>query len=102
MNLGLSSVAATFPVFTWVDPQACSAYTVILTVRQGTDYIFPDTSTIQTLIDDGMNIFRVTFLMERLVPTTMTGSFDAEYLSNLTSVRSMFPLTLSDFLETDC
>ncbi|KAJ5735383.1 endo-a-1-4-glucanase [Penicillium malachiteum] len=52
----------------------------------GTDYIFPDTSTIQTLIDDGMNIFRVTFLMERLVPTEMTGSFDAEYLSNLTYV----------------
>ncbi|KAJ5709349.1 endo-a-1-4-glucanase, partial [Penicillium malachiteum] len=52
----------------------------------GTDYIFPDTSTIQTLIDDGMNIFRVTFLMERLVPTEMTGSFDEEYLSNLTYV----------------
>ncbi|KAJ5649478.1 uncharacterized protein N7484_003201 [Penicillium longicatenatum] len=52
----------------------------------GTDYIFPSTSAIQTLIDDGMNIFRVTFLMERLVPTTMTGSFDAEYLSNLTYV----------------
>ena len=34
-----------------------------------------------------MNIFRVTFMMERLVPNTMTGSFDANYLSNLTSVR---------------
>ncbi|KAJ5267582.1 hypothetical protein N7478_010390 [Penicillium angulare] len=52
----------------------------------GTDFIFPDTSTIQTLIDDGMNIFRVAFLMERLVPTTMTESFDSEYLANLTSV----------------
>ncbi|KAJ5912912.1 hypothetical protein N7504_001795 [Penicillium tannophilum] len=52
----------------------------------GTDFIFPSTSAIQTLIDDGMNIFRVTFLMERLVPTTMTGSLDAEYLSNLTYV----------------
>ncbi|KAJ5919801.1 hypothetical protein N7454_009636 [Penicillium verhagenii] len=52
----------------------------------GTDYIFPSTSTIQTLINDGMNIFRVNFYMERLVPTVMTGSFDAEYLSNLTYV----------------
>ncbi|KAJ5765443.1 hypothetical protein N7520_005002 [Penicillium odoratum] len=52
----------------------------------GTDYIFPSTTTIKTLIGNGMNIFRVTFLMERLVPTTMTGSFDAEYLSNLTYV----------------
>ncbi|KAJ6110614.1 hypothetical protein N7486_002849 [Penicillium sp. IBT 16267x] len=52
----------------------------------GTDYIFPSTSAIQTLIDDGTNIFRVMFLMERLIPTTMTGSFDAEYLSNLTYV----------------
>ncbi|CEJ55762.1 Putative Endo-beta-1,4-glucanase B [Penicillium brasilianum] len=52
----------------------------------GTDYIFPDTSTIQTLIDDGMNIFRVQFLMERLTPSGMTGSFDSDYLKNLTTV----------------
>ncbi|KAJ5669084.1 CAZyme family GH5 [Penicillium macrosclerotiorum] len=53
---------------------------------QGTDYIFPDTSTIQTLIDQGMNIFRVTFLMERLVPDSLSGSFDSNYLNNLTTV----------------
>jgi endoglucanase len=28
----------------------------------GKDYIFPDTSTIQTLIDMGMNMFRIPFL----------------------------------------
>ncbi|OKP14781.1 hypothetical protein PENSUB_5845 [Penicillium subrubescens] len=53
---------------------------------KGTDYIFPDTGTIQTLIGDGMNIFRVQFLMERLTPNGMTGSFDSDYLKNLTTV----------------
>lgn len=33
-----------------------------------------------------MNIFRVDFLMERLVPDSMTGGFDDAYLSNLTTV----------------
>ncbi|CDM33423.1 CAZyme family GH5 [Penicillium roqueforti] len=51
----------------------------------GTDYIFPDASTIQILTGKGMNIFRVDFLMERLVPDSMTGGFDDAYLSNLTT-----------------
>ncbi|KAJ5944636.1 hypothetical protein N7516_004804 [Penicillium verrucosum] len=50
----------------------------------GTDYIFPDASAIQTLKGKGMNIFRVAFRMERLVPNSMTGEFDAGYLTNLT------------------
>jgi endoglucanase len=33
-----------------------------------------------------MNIFRIQFLMERLVPGSMTGSYNEEYLANLTSV----------------
>jgi endoglucanase len=53
---------------------------------QGTDYIFPDTDAIQTLKAKGMNIFRVPFLMERLVPDSLAGSFDSAYLKNLTSV----------------
>ncbi|KAJ6032218.1 hypothetical protein N7540_002950 [Penicillium herquei] len=51
----------------------------------GTDYIWPDTSTIQTLIDEGMNVFRVPFLMERLVPDTLTSTPDATYLADLKS-----------------
>ncbi|KAJ5208407.1 hypothetical protein N7449_002786 [Penicillium cf. viridicatum] len=51
----------------------------------GTDYIFPDASAIQTLNGKGMNIFRVAFRMERLVPNSMTGEFDAGYLTNLTA-----------------
>ncbi|KAJ5297302.1 hypothetical protein PENANT_c005G08925 [Penicillium antarcticum] len=49
----------------------------------GTDYMWPSTSAIQTLRSDGMNIFRVAFAMERLVPGTLTSSMDATYLSDL-------------------
>ncbi|KAJ5963664.1 uncharacterized protein N7479_003540 [Penicillium vulpinum] len=49
------------------------------------DYVWPKTSQIQILRDAGMNIFRVPFLMERLVPSSMTGSPDATYLAALKS-----------------
>ncbi|KAL5338413.1 glycoside hydrolase superfamily [Aspergillus crustosus] len=51
----------------------------------GTDYIFPDPSTISTLQSDGFNTFRIQFKMERLTPE-LTGSFDDAYLQNLTSI----------------
>ncbi|KAK4863995.1 hypothetical protein LT330_010205 [Penicillium expansum] len=51
----------------------------------GTDYIWPSTSTIQTLRNAGMNIFRIPFAMERLVPGTLTSSADATYLASLKS-----------------
>lgn len=52
----------------------------------GTDYTFPDTSKIQALRKEGMNIFRVPFLMERLVPNDMSGSLDATYLKHLKEI----------------
>lgn len=36
-----------------------------------------------------MNIFRVPFLMERLVPSSLTGTLDATYLSDLKSVSEL-------------
>ncbi|KAF7588446.1 hypothetical protein BBP40_005710 [Aspergillus hancockii] len=51
----------------------------------GTDYTWPDTSKIATLRSDGMNVFRIPFLMERLVPTSMTGTPDSTYLKDLKS-----------------
>ncbi|KAJ5131064.1 CAZyme family GH5 [Penicillium bovifimosum] len=50
----------------------------------GTDYEFPDPSSIQTLAGKGMNIFRVPFRMERLAQGSMTSGFDATYLGQLT------------------
>ncbi|KAK1757883.1 endoglucanase 3 [Echria macrotheca] len=56
----------------------------ILPGRYGTEFIFPSPQAIQTLISQGYNTFRVCFSMERLVPNTLTSSFDASYLKNLT------------------
>jgi endoglucanase len=53
------------------------------------DYTWPVTSKIQVLRDAGMNIFRVPFLMERLVPSSMTGTLDATYLAALKKVCFM-------------
>lgn len=50
----------------------------------GTDYIWPTLSTIDTFVNKGMNMIRVNILMERLIPTSMTGTMDAAYLANLT------------------
>ncbi|KAJ5232374.1 hypothetical protein N7468_005330 [Penicillium chermesinum] len=56
----------------------------------GKDYTWPDTTKIQVLRDAGMNIFRVPFLMERLVPgmalmqsLTLTTTEDSEYPKKL-------------------
>ncbi|KAF3389545.1 putative endo-beta-1,4-glucanase B [Penicillium rolfsii] len=51
----------------------------------GKDYTWPLTSKIQVLRTAGMNIFRVPFLMERLVPGSITGTLDSTYLAALKS-----------------
>ncbi|EAW06830.1 putative endoglucanase [Aspergillus clavatus NRRL 1] len=51
----------------------------------GKDYIWPSASTIRTLHDGGMNVFRVAFRMERLIPNKMTGSPDGTYMNDLRS-----------------
>ncbi|WYZ39864.1 hypothetical protein EsH8_IV_000205 [Colletotrichum jinshuiense] len=52
----------------------------------GKDYTFPDTDKITTLLNDGYSTFRVQFRMERLTPDSLTGKFNADYLSGLTKV----------------
>lgn len=67
--------------------QSCAEFgTTSIPGTYGTDYYWPSTSSIQTHIDDGFNIFRVAFLMERLVPDALTSSADSAYMANLTSV----------------
>lgn len=77
--------------FTWLGVSESGAefgeHNIPGTLEQ--DYTWPKTSQIQILRDAGMNIFRVPFLMERLVPTSMTGTPDATYLAALKSVRDM-------------
>nr|AQS95488.1 endo-beta-1,4-glucanase [synthetic construct] len=50
----------------------------------GKHFTFPSTSSIQTHINDGFNMFRVAFSMERLAPNQLNAAFDANYLRNLT------------------
>ncbi|KAH8668055.1 glycoside hydrolase superfamily [Tricladium varicosporioides] len=54
----------------------------------GTDYTWPSTSSIGTLMGTGMNAFRIPFLMERLARGTMTSALDATYLASLKTVVS--------------
>jgi len=49
----------------------------------GTDYTWPLTSSVDTLMGKGFNIFRIPFLMERMVPSTLYSSIAATYLSDL-------------------
>ena len=50
----------------------------------GTDYTWYNESTYDIFIAKGMNTFRLNFLMERLIPTKLTGTPDPYYLGNLT------------------
>lgn len=44
-------------------------------------------SSVDTLIGEGFNFFRIPFLMERLIPNSMSsGTFATEYLSDLTAL----------------
>nr|AFY98622.1 endo-beta-1,4-glucanase [Bispora antennata] len=52
----------------------------------GTDYTWPSTTAIGTLMDKGMNTFRIAFLMERLAQNSMTATLDATYLADLRKV----------------
>jgi endoglucanase len=50
----------------------------------GKHFRFPDNAAMQTLINEGFNTFRVPFLMERMAVSSLSSSFDARYLANLT------------------
>ncbi|KAF5027429.1 hypothetical protein F66182_449 [Fusarium sp. NRRL 66182] len=51
--------------------------------KLNTDYIWPTTSSIDTLASTGMNTFRVGFRMERMTPNGITGAIDETYFSGL-------------------
>ncbi|KAK3385591.1 glycoside hydrolase family 5 protein [Podospora didyma] len=52
----------------------------------GKHYTWPVHSTIDTLIGKGFNTFRIPFMMERLIPTKLTGTVNATYASGLTDI----------------
>lgn len=54
----------------------------------GTDYTWPLTASIDTLMGKGLNIFRIPILMERLAQGTMTAALDKTYLGDLSTLVS--------------
>ncbi|TVY16948.1 putative endo-beta-1,4-glucanase B [Lachnellula arida] len=55
---------------------------------KGTDYTWPLPSSVDTLMGKGFNIFRIPFLMERLVPGSLTSSVNAAYLADMQALVS--------------
>ncbi|KAK4145114.1 glycoside hydrolase [Dichotomopilus funicola] len=52
------------------------------------DYTWPAEATIDTLVSQGFNTFRIPFSMERLVPTELTGAVNETYSEGLTGIVS--------------
>jgi endoglucanase len=52
----------------------------------GKDYTWPSKPAIDQLIKDRMNIFRVAFMMERVIPSKMTGTVNETYFAGLLDV----------------
>ncbi|CAI6338335.1 unnamed protein product [Periconia digitata] len=50
----------------------------------GKEFIWYDLSTLDTFMANGVNLFRLNFLMERLTPKSLTAPLDKYYLGNLT------------------
>jgi len=67
----------------------------------GTDYTWPVDSSIDTLVADGLNIFRIPILMERITPTVMTGPNDPLYLGNLTEIVNYITNTKGAYAVID-
>lgn len=53
---------------------------------EGVDYFFPSTTTIGTLVNEGYNIFRVPFAMERMAVGSITASLNSAYLTPYSNV----------------
>ncbi|KAK3317439.1 glycoside hydrolase superfamily [Cercophora scortea] len=54
----------------------------------GKHYTWPVHSTIDTMVSKGFNTFRIPFMMERLIPTKMTGTVNSTYLQGLEDIVS--------------
>ncbi|KAK3934010.1 glycoside hydrolase [Diplogelasinospora grovesii] len=52
----------------------------------GKDYTWPVHSTIDTMMGKGFNIFRIPIMMERLIPTKMTGTVNSTYQQGLDDI----------------
>ncbi|KAG8945059.1 hypothetical protein FRC04_001220 [Tulasnella sp. 424] len=66
--------------------ESCAEFGTAIPGVLGTDYTWPAPSSIDYFVGKGFNAFRVPFMMERISPNGLTGSFDATYLAALKSI----------------
>lgn len=71
--------------FTGVNQAGAEFGNTALPGQLNKDFVWPSTSAIDTLLGTGMNTFRVPFMMERAIPSTLTGSFNETYVAGLDS-----------------
>ncbi|KAI0381544.1 glycoside hydrolase family 5 protein [Hypomontagnella monticulosa] len=72
--------------FTGVSESGAEFGNNVLPGRLGKEYTWPDHNAISTLIGKGFNTFRVAFMMERLIPTKLTGTFNETYAAGLDDI----------------
>ncbi|KAI0124820.1 glycoside hydrolase family 5 protein [Xylariales sp. AK1849] len=74
--------------FTGVNESGAEFGNTNLPGQLGKDYTWPVHSTIDTMVGKGMNIFRVPTMMERIIPSQLTGSFNETYVAGLDDIVS--------------
>uniref|UniRef100_A0A093VKE8 cellulase n=1 Tax=Talaromyces marneffei PM1 TaxID=1077442 RepID=A0A093VKE8_TALMA len=62
--------------------ESCAEFGTAMPGTWGVDFTFANTATIGELINQGFNIFRVPFAMERMAHGSITAALDTAYLTN--------------------
>ncbi|KAG9051239.1 hypothetical protein FS837_010526 [Tulasnella sp. UAMH 9824] len=68
--------------------ESCAEFGTAIPGTLGTDYTWPATTSIDYFVSKGFNTFRVPFMVERLTPGSLAGSYDSAYLASLKSTVS--------------
>ncbi|KAG9051238.1 hypothetical protein FS837_010525 [Tulasnella sp. UAMH 9824] len=68
--------------------ESCAEFGTAVPGTLNKDYTWPAPSSIDYFVGNGFNTFRVPFMVERLTPGSLAGSFDSAYLGGLQSTVS--------------
>ncbi|KIO31171.1 hypothetical protein M407DRAFT_19796, partial [Tulasnella calospora MUT 4182] len=68
--------------------ESCAEFGTAIPGVLGTDYTWPAPSSIDYFVGKGFNTFRVPFMVERLTPGSLAGSYDSAYMASLKSTVS--------------
>lgn len=62
--------------------ESCAEFGTAMPGTWGVDYTFANTATIGQFINQGFNLFRIPFAMERMAQSSLSGPLDTAYLTN--------------------